>query len=590
VTATRTSYTWNRDKQLTSVQRPDGALLSFNYDNAGRLATVAEPLGTHTYSYDGAKGTLSGIASPDGSVGFTYDGDLPTAISSSAGPVSASVGFSYDSSFHVTGETVNGKNAIAFGYDNDDLLVSAGALTLQRDPANGLLTGTVLGNITDAYTYNTFGEPTSYSVNLNGATVFTLGYTRDDTGRIAARTETVNGTTTLTSYTYDDAGRLTDVNTAGANIHYGYDANGNRTSVDSPTGTIAATYDAQDRLITYNGASYFYSDNGELQKKIDAAGTTTYSYDVFGTLRHVTLPDGTLIEYVIDAMNRRVGKKVNGTLVAGWIYSDALHIVAETDGTGVVTKRFIYGSRSNAPDYVTYAGVTYRIVTDERGSVRYVLDASSGTVAQALTYDAFGNVLIDTNPSFQPLAFAGGLYDAQTRLTRFGARDYDPIAARWTTKDPIRFRGGTANLYGYTFGDPVNLIDVSGRIAAVDDAAAAATIETLIALGLTVELAHNIYEQYRASSNLEELRRALESRRAQPVQKHMSCPRPNEPRQNLPRKPPEKPQPPVIPSVSINENAKALLEGIVKYFGTLIAGDQGMEDDPVTFDLPDWLR
>jgi hypothetical protein len=36
---------------------------------------------------------------------------------------------------------------------------------------------------------------------------------------------------------------------------------------------------------------------------------------------------------VIDEMNRRVGKRVNGTLVAGWIYSDALHIVADTHGT-----------------------------------------------------------------------------------------------------------------------------------------------------------------------------------------------------------------------------------------------------------------
>ena len=45
---------------------------------------------------------------------------------------------------------------------------------------------------------------------------------------------------------------------------------------------------------------------------------------------------------------------------------------------------------------------------------------------------------------------------------RFGARDYDPRVGRWTAKDPIRFAGGDANLYGYVLGDPVNLVDPSG--------------------------------------------------------------------------------------------------------------------------------
>jgi YD repeat-containing protein len=92
-------------------------------------------------------------------------------------------------------------------------------------------------------------------------------------------------------------------------------------------------------MTTYNGGNSFYSANGELQKKIDAQGTTLYNYDVLGNLRSVSLPDGRLIEYVIDASNRRVGKKVNGTLTTGWIYGDQLRIIAETDGTGAVTRR-----------------------------------------------------------------------------------------------------------------------------------------------------------------------------------------------------------------------------------------------------------
>ncbi|WP_435106930.1 RHS repeat-associated core domain-containing protein, partial [Arhodomonas sp. AD133] len=58
--------------------------------------------------------------------------------------------------------------------------------------------------------------------------------------------------------------------------------------------------------------------------------------------------------------------------------------------------------------------------------------------------------------------FAGGLYDPDTGLVRFGARDYDPEVGRWTAKDPILFQGGVANLFGYVANDPVNKSDLTG--------------------------------------------------------------------------------------------------------------------------------
>jgi RHS repeat-associated protein len=70
--------------------------------------------------------------------------------------------------------------------------------------------------------------------------------------------------------------------------------------------------------------------------------------------------------------------------------------------------------------------------------------------------------LSDTNPGFQPFGFAGGIYDNDTKLVRFGARDYDPVTGRWTAKDPIYFAGGDTNLYGYVQNNPVNFIDPSG--------------------------------------------------------------------------------------------------------------------------------
>ena len=106
-------------------------------------------------------------------------------------------------------------------------------------------------------------------------------------------------------------------------------------------------------------------------------------------------------------------------------------------------------------------GTVYRLITDHLGSVRLVVNAETGEVVQRMDYDGFGRVLNDTNEGFQPFGFAGGLYDDDTGLLRFGARDYDAYAGRWTAKDPIRFAGGV-NLYAYVGSDPVNLRDPMG--------------------------------------------------------------------------------------------------------------------------------
>jgi RHS repeat-associated protein len=171
---------------------------------------------------------------------------------------------------------------------------------------------------------------------------------------------------------------------------------------------------------------------------------------------------------VIDGMNRRIGKKVNGSLVKAWLYRDALEPVAELDGSGALVSRFVYASKPHVPDYMVKGGITCRIVSDHLGSVRLVVNASTGAIAQRIDYDEFGNPTFVTGPpDFQPFGFAGGLYDPDTRLVRFGARDYDPETGRWTAKDPIRFKGADSNVFEYALGDPVNAFDPNGKIIPV---------------------------------------------------------------------------------------------------------------------------
>ncbi len=460
------TYSYNLDRQKTQTIRPDGATITRSYEEtSGRLDTTAIPRGTLSYAYDPNTGNLETITAPgNGTLSFSYDGGLLLS-STWNDEIAGSVSCTYDNDFHITSESINSGNTISFDYDNDGLLIQAGLLTLNRNAQNGLLTGSTVGNVTDTISHSSFGEMVNYSADFSGTPLFEVQYTRDGLGRITSKTETIDGVTNTYGYTYDLEGRLTEVTLNTTPIaSYSYDSNGNRLSHTDTSDTVNATYDGQDRLLQYGYYTYGYTDNGELRSKTDTTTnqTTSYQYDVLGNLMSVELPDSTRINYVVDGLHRRIGKKVNGVLVLGFLYKDQINPIAELDGSGNVIARFIYASRLNVPDYMVSASGNYRIISDHLGSPRIVINTDTGAIVQRMDYDEFGNVVMDTNPGFQPFGFAGGIYDQDTNLVRFGARDYAPEVGRWTTKDPILFGGGQANLYAYTHNDPINFVDPFG--------------------------------------------------------------------------------------------------------------------------------
>jgi RHS repeat-associated protein len=283
---------------------------------------------------------------------------------------------------------------------------------------------------------------------------------------------------------------------------YEYDVNGNRRRTVEGGSISLATVDAQDRLIAYGEKSYGYRESGELRFKAVGSDTTWYRYSNIGSLIEVRQSNGTLITYPTDAEGRRVGKAVNGTAMRGWLYDANTNVIAELGpGAGAqlsqVISRFVYGEGRTAPEYMQKGGVTYRLITDERGSVRLVANAVTGEVMQRLDYDAYGRVTTNTNPGFQPFGFAGGLYDDQTSLTRFGARDYDAETGRWTTKDPMGIGGGSLNLYEYASNDPLNRVDRSG----LSDYTLASQMMTAAVLATVATIATHVWVQSQLNSD-----------------------------------------------------------------------------------------
>ncbi len=169
--------------------------------------------------------------------------------------------------------------------------------------------------------------------------------------------------------------------------------------------------------------------------------------------------------------------------------------MAELDGSNQVVATFAYGTHVNVPEVIQKVGASYPIVHDHLGSPRLVVDQSTGSVVQRVDYDEWGIVTLDTNPGFQPFGFAGGIYDSQTRLIRFGARDYDAFIARWTTKDPIGFGSGVLNLMQYAANDPLGYHDPNGGCPWV-------VVAGGIALGIVLlDLAVEWWESYEGPPN-----------------------------------------------------------------------------------------
>ena len=153
--------------------------------------------------------------------------------------------------------------------------------------------------------------------------------------------------------------------------------------------------------------------------------------------------------------------------------SDVFSVEDVSLPTGELTLRVLTAALNRRDEWIRsgkYAKILYPAivgsdaccVTDQLGSPRLVVNVATGAIAQRIDYDEFGQVLSDSNPGFQPFGFAGGLYDRDTQLVRFGARDYDAETGRWTAKDPIGFGGGDGNLYRYANSDPINGNDPLG--------------------------------------------------------------------------------------------------------------------------------
>ena len=165
--------------------------------------------------------------------------------------------------------------------------------------------------------------------------------------------------------------------------------------------------------------------------------------------------------FVYDGVGRREKKTINGNLTE-FLY-DRRNPVQEISGATLLANIL---SGLGIDEFFTrtdvVAGVTSNFLADALGSPLAVTD-NAGVVQTEYIYEAFGRATATGAFNSSSYQYTGREND-ETELYYYRARYYHPALQRFVSEDPIGFRGGDINLFGYVANQPTMFGDPSGLI------------------------------------------------------------------------------------------------------------------------------
>jgi len=265
----------------------------------------------------------------------------------------------------------------------------------------------------------------------------------DDRGRIASRTERIDGRRETWRFRYDRQGRLTSCfSPTGWALDWEYDDR-DRLCADYD---VARTpfmrilkYDRHERLARVDDTRYEYDAHGFRAIRVSPAGTTRYHHLPDGRLSLVETEQGRLVEYRYAPQGRLEMRLLDGDPVATYRWRDDNRLYGFHDGYREWTLHYRPGNP--LPHALSVDDTTFTLAHDHTGSPKTVTNTNN-SVVKATQYTPFGATLWDSNPDLRlPLGFAGALHDPDTGLLHFGHLAYDPDTATWTAPPAARKLG-----------------------------------------------------------------------------------------------------------------------------------------------------
>ena len=467
-TSPNVQYDYDALGRLTSVTDPDGLEVVYDYGAAGsidnrlsRVAAVtdaADTLEYAAYTYLGA-GTIVGSSrelAVDGQNDQTLELTYGTAQNGYSGL--DRFGRVVDQLWKLDGVAVDD---YSYGYSQ------AG----NRLWKENVVAGDQSVDLDELYSYDelsqllatergrlVFDDPNPGDVSLVDE-VFGQEWSLDGLGNWVAFDDDGDAQTRQTNA----ANEITSI--TGGSVTPAYDAAGNMISGPSPlddTVQVHYVYDAWNRLV-----AVYADDSGE--------------------------PGDLMAQYEYDGFNQRIVKTVydgEDTTTSEYFYNESWQLLAArtTADTATSATHYVWDlSYVDAPitqlvdanadgDFTDAGDATYYYTFDANQNVTALLglvETDPGVfewqVIERYTYTPYGIATAydadwsnSASPTTDGPLYAGYHFDAETGLYHVRNRQYDPSLGAFTTRDPIGYAAGDANLYRYVGNDPVGAVDPSG--------------------------------------------------------------------------------------------------------------------------------
>jgi RHS repeat-associated protein len=385
------TYYWN--DQLKTYTDPTGNVTTYSYDFLRRILTLTHPDGTFKqWSYNDVASQVTANDEKGHPTDYYHDWlNRLVTVSEHVSGQNYNTNYAYDAVGNVL-QIQDSKNQItSYAYDNLNRMVriifpDTTSESRAYDNVGNLVSRTTQNNTILLYSYDEINRLTKITYP-DGSTV-TYTYDKDSN-----RLQMVDAAST-TTYTYDPRGRLLSetriINGQPYPLTYQYDPASNLIQLTYPDGYVLSyTYDALNRITAVGSAATItYRKNSEISQVTYGNGVqTAYSYDQLGRVTRIHTWNSTVtlldLNYAYDS-NGNPTSVNSGQETYGY---DELNRLSSANGPfGTIT--YSYDQVGNRlSEVVNGTGTTYSY-----GNYNKLLSAGSTTY----TYDNNGNMISKT--------------------------------------------------------------------------------------------------------------------------------------------------------------------------------------------------
>ena len=479
----------------------------YTYDNRRRLSNLAVNSGNtaimdNDYTFDAVSNVLSvatnaslpsnGNAGGKMSHTYTYDGlyRLATATGTYTGADSKSASYT-----------------LAMGYDNMHRITSKSQhLTQDNVQFNGTLNvgydltytyGTEAGKkfqLASVKDVNYRTEETPGENNVENNHVYTYDKNGNliyvNTGRLMndGHNETGTGERKLI---WDEENRLLAVDDNGFVSNYWYDADGERTVKTSgesdqvyvngvfsggSTNTAKFSLYVSPYIVANQGGRYTkhiyagsqrivskigdFASYGSDPRRIEYAGANTDGLSVDYKAKYAAQQQVIKDNYKFFDVPYNGTDNDNYADGEGFCCNDGSMEAAMAQARKAQARAVARSFKD--PD--NYENLQFFYHPDHLGSSSFITNLE-GEVVQHIEYVPFGEVFIEerNNVWNTPYLFNAKEFDEETGMYYYGARYYEPRLSLWMSTDPMQEKYANITSYCYTYNNPVNFVDPTGK-------------------------------------------------------------------------------------------------------------------------------